>query len=305
MTDAILYFFSNYMIECMLGLLVSALAFRWLAYKSCKYDQVYFHTFTREMDSLLEAEKQSSDEIEDIDGYLSSLLKKVTSKLPTRSIRFLPKKDDKEKQRLKGSNASQVLSLNDYMKSEKGLIASINSESGAFKSHYPPSFSDLTAKVMENDEHWVKLFGFFRIEGVSRIIDILPGIFIVMGILGTFIGISLALPQIGNINFDNIAESGNILSAFVDSVTFAMSTSIMGIVCSIIMTFLNTLYPISDMRDEVFKSVSNTFENLWYSIHGGTTIEKQLIKVLPKMLDKMDELVSLKKVELKSTKKGA
>jgi hypothetical protein len=71
------------------------------------------------------------------------------------------------------------------------------------------------------------------------------------------------------------------------------------------MTFLNTLYPISDMRDEVFKSVSNTFENLWYSIHGGTTIEKQLIKVLPKMLDKMDELVSLKKVELKSTKKGA
>ena len=43
----ILDFLAKYLIEFMTFMLIVALTFRWLAYKSSKYDSIYFSTFTR------------------------------------------------------------------------------------------------------------------------------------------------------------------------------------------------------------------------------------------------------------------
>ena len=56
-------------------------------------------------------------------------------------------------------------------------------------------------------------------ENISRLIDILPGLFVVLGIFGTFIGISMALPKIAQMDFNNLEGSGAILTEFVLNVS--------------------------------------------------------------------------------------
>jgi len=286
MVDLLLNFLANFMIECMGLLLLGALAFRWLAYKSCKYDHVYFSTFTKEMERSLEEDKLEQDKSEDVDQYMGDLTDRVSAKLPVRGFRFFVKK----KKQKEDHRVGKILSVDDYTRGKGNIINGILGESGAFKAKFPPDYNELTTRILGHDENWNKLFGIIPIEGLSRFIDILPGLFIVLGILGTFVGISLALPEIASIDFNNLEASGEVLSKFVTNITFAMSTSIVGIVFSLVMTLLNTLYPIKGVRDIIFDKVSNTIELLWYTIQGGTTIEKELIKVLPEIRDYVKDL---------------
>ncbi len=47
-----------------------------------------------------------------------------------------------------------------------------------------------------------------------------------------------------------------------------MKTSIVGIIYSVTLTLLNTLFPIKAMRLDIFKRLENSLEMLWYKIHG-------------------------------------
>ena len=55
---------------------------------------------------------------------------------------------------------------------------------------------------MTQDPNWVKVMKHFPVNGITRMIDILPGLFIILGVFGTFIGIAMALPEIANHAFD-------------------------------------------------------------------------------------------------------
>jgi hypothetical protein len=201
------------------------------------------------------------------------------------------------------SGASQVLTLSDYKSDKKSLSNSILNEIGAFKSQHPPHFNNLAERVLEQDNYWTKLFGVLPIDPMSRLIDILPGVFVVLGIFGTFIGICMALPEIAQIDFNNLDESSEILSRFVQNVTFAMQTSIAGIMFSLVLTFLNTLFPVQGVRDDIIKKMGESFEMLWYRIQGGTNLEKSLMKVLPRILDSVESIEE--KFEKSVHKKGA
>jgi hypothetical protein len=144
---------------------------------------------------------------------------------------------------------------------------------------------------MSHDQNWTKLFGHIPIVGISRMIDILPGIFIILGVFGTFIGIAMALPEIANINFNDLDSSSDTLMKFVLNVTYAMKTSIAGIFFSLLLTILNTLFPIKEKRTHIFRSVENAFELLWYHIHQESE-ENDLKASLKKLNNTMDSIMS-------------
>ncbi len=108
----------------------------------------------------------------------------------------------------------------------------------------------------------------------------------------------MALPKIAQMDFNNLEASGEILTSFVLSVTYAMKTSIAGILFSVVMTLLNTIAPVTGMRNRTYKKISNCFENIWYSIHGEKSIEEELHEVLPALLE---EVKLLRKAALKET----
>lgn len=314
MVELILGFFGNYLIEFMMTLLGSALIFRYLAYRHSKDDEAYYSRFTRELDSCIDNDKQKNVRIDDVEGYLSNILGRVNEKLPSQTLRFGKNKNvaDRSTQIQGGHQTEQptivengeqderdaritAMSLGDYVGSKHGLIASIQGESSIFNCQVPPDFTELTDRVMNDDKNWTKLFGHIPIEGVSRMIDILPNLFIVFGVFGTFIGIAMALPEIANIDFNNLEGSSETLTRFVINVAFAMKTSIAGIAFSLILTFLNTFFPIQDMRERTFKKVETTLQILWYHIQNDASKDKAIFPLILETLKEISTKLDLPK----------
>ncbi len=272
-----LTFLGENIIWFMFGLLGFSLMFRWLSYKYTNYDFLYYTTFFKEVGKVLinfDTIKNDTNKGES----LSHLLNEVANELPHRSIRFRRAKN------LKWGEKRTKMSIKEY-ESKHSVISNLLNEKSVFESNFPPNYNDLATRVLERDKNWVKLFGVIPIEGLSRFIDILPGIFVILGILGTFIGISLALPEIAEIDFENMSGSSDVLSNFVGKVTLSMSTSIIGIICSLAMTLLNTLFPVKGVRNLIVKNMINTVERIWYTLHGGVTMEQQLHDILPEIRD--------------------
>ena len=286
----VLNFFSTYLIEVMAGLLVIGLFFRMASYRSSKKEDVFFSSFVSEVEKILLLQKEEeSPKIDDVDAYLANLLESVKDKLPRRSLRNRSHKNaNSEKAQKLG--AQNVVSIRDYIQGDQGLFLGVKAESSSFKSKFPPNFNDLSDRILEHDPHWNYLLGIFPIAPISRLIDVLPGLFVVFGIFGTFIGISMALPEIAKIDFNNLDASGDILTSFVLNVTYAMKTSIAGILFSLILTLMNTLAPVRGQRDKTYKKVTNCFENIWLSIHGEKTIEQEMHEVLPELLKEMKQM---------------
>lgn len=286
--EMLLKFFADNLIQFMGGVLTLGLVFRFLAYRQSKNDGAYFSTFSREIQRQIEKDKEAGIGIDDTDSYLSELLGRVNSRLPARTLRFKgsPKGEEETTE-----GKREYGSLRDFVSSKEGMIASIQSESGVFNVKTPPNFTELTHRILEQDKHWTKLLGVVPIEGVSRMIDLLPNLFIVFGVFGTFIGISMALPEIANIDFNNLEGSQETLTSFVLNVTFAMKTSIAGIFFSLILTFLNTLFPIRDVRNRIFRKVENCFQAMWYHIqkennsNNVKVIMKEMLECLKEIRD--------------------
>ncbi|WP_127718050.1 hypothetical protein [Halobacteriovorax sp. HLS] len=295
MITTLLNFFSNYLIESMTLMAVVALSLRWMAFHHSKRDEAYFSHFTRELGATINEDKSKKVECDDTEDYLSDILGRVNQRLPERNLR-----KPLENRLKKGQ--SETVGLREYIGSKHGLIANIQNESNIFMSRAQPDFSSLTERVMNDDENWSKLFTKIPIDGVTRILDIMPTLFIVLGVFGTFIGIANALPEIAKIDFNNLEASGESLSQFVINVTFAMKTSIAGIFYSIILTLLNTLFPIESSREGTFEKVETVLQLLWYHLQKDQT-SASMEKEIPKLRETMELILAELRKKPESLKK--
>lgn len=301
MIEFILGFFGNYLIEVMLLVVTIALTLRWMSYTHSKRDEAYFSHFTRELSSTISSDKEKNIKIENVSESLNNILGRVNQKLPDRNLRKNFNKDSTGSNE-KTEDKKVGISLKEYVGSKHGLIGNIQSEASIFTSHVQPDFYQLTDRVMNEDDNWSKLFNKIPIDGVTRILDVLPTMFIVLGVFGTFIGISMALPEIAKMDFANLEESGKTLSQFVVNVTFAMKTSIAGIFFSIILTTLNTIYPIEATREGTFEKVEIVLQTLWYHLHEDsekTSAENELPKIRVVMEELLKEVRGAKENPLK------
>ncbi|MDA8793982.1 hypothetical protein N9N67_12100 [Bacteriovoracaceae bacterium] len=280
-------FFGTYLIEVMAIILLVALVCRFFAYRSSKFANIYYTSFTRELELNVEKDKEANKRIMNIDIYLSELLGKVGKKLPSRSVRFANKKEEEV---VSDPNHTKTFSLREYMDGKQGLLTNIQSESSVFHCKTPPNFTEVTSRIMEQDGQWTKMLKHLPIAEMSRMIDTLPQIFVVLGVFGTFIGIAMALPEIANIDFNDLDASAGTLMNFVLKTTFAMKTSIAGIFFSLILTVLNTLFPITGVRYRIFKKVEASLQMLWFHIHQDQSDAQILKDVMPKMLAVLERI---------------
>ncbi len=282
---------SDNLIITMGVLLVTAIGFKWIAYLKGKHELYFMSLFSKEMDKMLEVEsKVQLKGSGDIERFVLRLLDQMNQRLPEGRLR--------SKQ-----NSPQVKthSIKDFASGKRNIIAGIKNEIDFFKSMTAPDFNEMTANVMQKEPSWKRL-GFLPFDPISRLIDILPGLFIVFGIFGTFLGITAALPLIAQIDVSQIDKSAPILSEFVSRVAFAMHTSIFGIIFSVTLTLLNTFFPIKSLRADISKKLSNSLEQLWYKVHSAKVDPNQerLLKVLNHICDHTEVLVGV----AEKTKKG-
>lgn len=126
-----------------------------------------------------------------------------------------------------------------------------------------PRFLELTKNVFDNNPCFKKIMGVIPVQATHDVLSILPGIFIIGGIFGTFLGIMGALPELGKMDLENIEQTKKIMDNFLIDIAFSMSTSIVGIIISVIMTFVNTLFDPEKIFIKTVNKFDNSMELLW------------------------------------------
>lgn len=126
-----------------------------------------------------------------------------------------------------------------------------------------PRFIELTKNVFENNPNFKKIMGIIPVAGTHDVLNILPGVFIIGGIFGTFLGIMGALPELGDMKLEDVEGAKMIMDNFLTKISFSMSTSIIGIIVSVCMTFVNTLLDPEKMYMKTINKFENTMELAW------------------------------------------
>lgn len=270
-------FFSGHLIEIMGAVLMGVLTVRFVAYRAGKRDHMYFKTFSSSVNRVLEKERNVA-EVKDVESWLDGILEKVIDLLPNRSVR----NENKSSAKTGSFREGNIESFEGFAEGKKGLIHSVKQMTDTFKSPTPPSYPEMTDRVLREDRKWMTVMGVIPADTFARFLDILPGLFIVGGIFGTFVGITGALPAIANIDLSQLDQAGPVLNQFVESVAYSMRTSIAGICYSVILTLLNTFFPLATIRDEVQVHMESCFESIWLRLHGNelSSGEREMIRLL-------------------------
>ena len=143
-----------------------------------------------------------------------------------------------------------------------------------------PKLLHITKSTLHHNPCFNKLFGVIPMSAYNDLISILPGLFVVAGVLGTFLGIKGGLTELSQMNLNDIEGAKSIMDNFLGEIGFAMASSIIGIILSLSLHVINTAFS----PDRKFSSLIDRFEStmdlIWYRSDNN---------VVPENVDKFDE----------------
>lgn len=127
-----------------------------------------------------------------------------------------------------------------------------------------PKLLNITRATFHHNPCFNRVFGILPMAGLNDVISIFPGLFVVTGILGTFIGISGGLGDLGGMNLQDLETTKNVMDKFLHEISYAMKSSIVGIILSLLSHVFNTMMS----PDRAYVSMIDRFESaldlLWY-----------------------------------------
>ncbi len=133
------------------------------------------------------------------------------------------------------------------------------------KSKDNPHFLDVSKSVCSRNPAFGKLFGWIPLGPVNDILNLLPGLYIIGGIFGTFLGIMEALPELSNLNLKDPEGSKLIMDTFLLKISFSISTSIVGIIFSVLLTVFYTMASPEKLFLRVVDLYNRCLTRLWES----------------------------------------
>lgn len=132
-----------------------------------------------------------------------------------------------------------------------------------------PEFGEMTTYLVNSNPVYKRVFGIFPLEMISELLSVLPNIFVVAGIFGTFIGIMMALPGLSEIDLSNIEKTKEVMDTFLLNIVFSMNTSILGIFLSITLNLLNAFFSTDVLLEKINDTFNNAFTLLWNESRSG------------------------------------
>lgn len=130
-----------------------------------------------------------------------------------------------------------------------------------------PDFGEIVHYIVKSNPIYNRVFGLFSSDMVGEMLSVLPNIFVIAGIFGTFIGITTALPELGGLDLSNIEATKIAMNEFLLKIAFAMNTSILGILLSVGLNIINSAFS----SDIAFHNVTDKFSNclglIWSESH--------------------------------------
>jgi hypothetical protein len=127
-----------------------------------------------------------------------------------------------------------------------------------------PKLQQITRSTFHQNPCFNRLLGVIPMAALNDLVGILPGLFVIAGILGTFIGIAGGLQELGGMNIQDLENTRNTMDRFLQEISFAMKTSITGIVFSLAMHIVNTIISPDRIYVSMVDRFETSFDLLWY-----------------------------------------
>jgi len=126
-----------------------------------------------------------------------------------------------------------------------------------------PKIFEISKSTFQRNPAFTKVFGIVPASVSTELLNMMPGIFIVLGVFGTFLGIMEALPELGKMDLSDVDGTKLIMDQFLLNISFSMSSSIMGILFSVSMGLFNAFFnPTKSFIDAVDRMEISLF-TLW------------------------------------------
>ncbi len=133
-----------------------------------------------------------------------------------------------------------------------------------------PKLLQITKSTFDQNPCFNRVFGIFPISGLNDLIAIFPGLFVITGILGTFVGIAGGLQELGGMNLQDLENTKNVMDRFLHEISFAMQTSIAGIVFSLGSHIFNVIFAPDRTYANMIERFEGSLDLLWYRSDNNT-----------------------------------
>jgi hypothetical protein len=211
---------------------------------------------------LIDKEK-TSFEIETSKGEFHSL---IGSLMNTAHLELYEMKIQKMRRKL-----DYVTSLTDRLflliEGSHRLIKDVMMQARYFdQSQDRPDFDEITSYAVRTNPSYNRLFGIFTNRSLNSLLTLLPGLFVIGGIFGTFVGIMMGLPELTNMDLSDPAMTKKTMDAFLNNIAYSMNTSLVGIVLCVCMNIFNSIFDADDLEDEFSEKLKSCLALTWREV---------------------------------------
>lgn len=231
--------------------------FRWMIWYTVKRHEWFANEFEKRVNQFMEAEVPGKTK--DVSFYVLS--KRILEKTYYEAFAV--------RDRLQRRRGDRMMRMSDRIFLVKQgcawLVKDILKQLKFLKWHdNNPKLLNITKATFNHNPCFNRVFGILPMTSLNDVISILPGLFVVAGILGTFIGIAGGLEGLGGMNLQDLENTKNIMDRFLFEISFAMKTSIAGIIFSLMSHIFNVIFSPERNYMSMIDRFESAFDLLWY-----------------------------------------
>lgn len=128
-----------------------------------------------------------------------------------------------------------------------------------------PRFHEISKTVISGNPAFGKLFGWIPLGPLNDLLNLLPGLFIIAGIFGTFLGIMQGLPELGNLDLKDPESSKLVMDTFLLKISYSIAASVSGIFFSVLLSVMYSLAQVEKTFVRIVDTYDRCLERLWES----------------------------------------
>ncbi|MBY0471972.1 hypothetical protein K2X30_12470 [bacterium] len=144
----------------------------------------------------------------------------------------------------------------------------------------PPPLLEIVKDVLSSNPCFTRVIGVFPIGPLNDLLNLIPGLFIVGGIFGTFLGIMQALPELGAMDIRDPESTKLVMDTFLARTAFSMGSSTVGILLSVISTVFNNFVSPEKLFVRSVDRYERSLFRIWIRCHNNK---------LPEQIEGFDE----------------
>jgi hypothetical protein len=123
--------------------------------------------------------------------------------------------------------------------------------------------TELARGAFENNPVFNRVVGVLPVTVTFELTNILPSLFVIGGIFGTFLGIAKGIPELSHMDLAQAEETKRVMDVFLSSISQAMIKSIVGIGLSVAMSIYNTIVSPETLYFNAINRFAGALDQLW------------------------------------------